>query len=66
MSKGGVPEGYDFRFPFQFFQNFRFPPIVAIDFRFRISPKFFIILMLNFFNVKKQISKENKICKFSY
>ena len=31
---GGFPEGYDFRFQFQFFQNFRFPSIVTIGFHF--------------------------------
>ena len=35
---GGGTKGYDFRFPFQFFQNFRFPPIVIMDFRFRVDP----------------------------
>ena len=37
----GVPKGYDFQFPFQFFQNFRFPPIIIIDFRFRVDPNLF-------------------------
>ena len=34
----GGPTGYDFRFPFQFFQNFQFAPFVIIDFRFRVDP----------------------------
>ena len=37
-TQGGVPKGYDFRFSFPFFQNFRFPPIVTIDFHFRVDP----------------------------
>ena len=43
----GVPKGYDFQFPFQFFQNFRFPPIIIIDFRFRVDPNL-IISMFKF------------------
>ena len=36
--KVGFSKGYDFRFPFKFFQNSRFPPIVIINFRFRVDP----------------------------
>ena len=35
--QGKFPKGYDFRLPFQFFQNFLFPPIVIIAFRFRVG-----------------------------
>ena len=38
----GVTKGYDFRFPFESFQNIRFPSIVIIDFRFRIGPNLFL------------------------
>ena len=36
--QGGFPKGFDFRYAFQFFQNFLSPPIVIIDFRFRLDP----------------------------
>ena len=34
-------KGYDLRFPFQLFQNIRFPPIVTVDLSYRIVPNLF-------------------------
>ena len=40
--EGGVPKGYHFRFPFQLFQNIRFPSIFLVDFLFRIGFSLFL------------------------
>ena len=52
---GGFPRGiYDFRFPLQFFQNIRFPPIFLIDIRSESVPIFFLYKSCFVFNVKHQ------------
>ena len=63
---GGFPEGYDFRFQFQFFQNFRFPPIVTIGFCFRIGPNLLSHQCWTFSMKYTKILNKNKICDFSY
>ena len=57
----GDPKWYDFLFPSQFFQNFRLPPIVIIDFRFRVDPN---LLSYQCWNLQCNAPKYLKQIKF--